>query len=366
MGLQGIQGSEGLIGPEGPEGPRGSQGIPGTSGSGIRDPPLALTGEAIQARIDAAARPGADAVVNLPAGKIELSAALEVHSGVRLIGRGSHNTNSRPGTMFVPADGYDGPAIVTREFWHHGALKDFRVHGFRANGVDILGGMGENAVIDGVASYANAGHGFFLGKPGGTPVHLGRNSAHGNGGAGLYLRGQKHSLVQILYMAGDNNGESLITVNGGSTSSNVQILGWKSERWQPSSGTPGHPDVILLHNLNGGIVTLGQGRVFVGGGIADSPGAIIRQTFDEGNSIGYVEALVTFQTFSGTYAAGYKDEKTGFTVSVDDLTRKRFSTITQLSANPFGNVLSLSNLPTRDPGKAGSVWNDGGTLKVSP
>ena len=35
------------------------------------------------------------------------------------------------------------------------------------------------------------------------------------------------------------------------------------------------------------------------------------------------------------------------------------------NADISGNTVILSNLPTSDPGNAGQLWNDEGTLKIS-
>lgn len=291
-----------------------------------------VTSRDIQDRIDHAAKPYSDGVIELPSGEIELDTTLDVKAGVQLIGRGSHASSSQPGTTLVPSPSMTGPLIHTlTDFWHHGAIRNLRVHGGPSHGIEVVRGMGENAIIDNVAAYENAGDGILIGGDS-TPCQIGRVSVHGNAFAGLRLFRQMHTLVQVQYLAGDNNGESLLTVNGGSPATNIQILAWKAERWGPN---PGHPDVIRLHNLNGGVVDLGQGRVHIGSGISDAPGAIIRQTADEGSSIGYVNALVTLHTASGSYASGYKDEKVGIDISVSDFVRTRFSTIKPWHWHPW-------------------------------
>lgn len=289
-----------------------------------------LTGEALQARIDAYGHNGVSGMIHLPVGVIVLSEKLRSKTGVHLLGQGSvktawNGTTGRGGgTMFVPAPGYDGDGIVTEDFWHAGSMLNFGVRGFRGDGIAIRGGMGEASYIDGIFCGDNTGNGVALYKPSGTPVQIGRISCHSNGKAGLLLERQNHTCAQVQYVAGDDNGESLISIFDGNVGTNIQILAWKAE------ATTGHPDVILIRDLNGGIVTLGQGRVKTSADSPVFPGAIIRQIFVNGGP-GLVSAMVTMDTEGAPYTYGYRDEKNNISVSQEDFLRKQFSNIPTLN-----------------------------------
>lgn len=322
-GRDGRDGVDGVDGLQGRKGDKGDKGDPGTSMSG--DEPLApvppvATGEEIQALLDREFR------AELPVGRIELSAPLVLRSGMSLIGHSSNladRVGRGPGTTFFPADGYTGDGIVTQDFWHHGEVRNIGVRGFRGNGMAVREGMGENSFIDGCFFGGNTEHGLALMDRSGTPVQIGRISVHGNGLAGLYMQKQNHTLVQAQYVAGDNNGTALVFIKDGNKGTNIQILGWKSERW---GANPGHPDIILIHDLNGGIVTLGKGRFQAS---VDAPGAVVHQTWSNGGP-GLVSGLVTMRQSSAAYKYGYRDDKNNITVSVDDLLRKQFTNIPTL------------------------------------
>lgn len=271
---------------------------------------IPVTATTINAAIAAAAAAGVSGKVTLPPGKIELDAPLILRQGVTIEGGGGHATTDRPGTELVPSAGYAGVgmyfALDGANIWHHGGIRRVSVRNFASHGIQIAGGMGELSVIDEVLLSGNGGDGLRIEGPS-TPSMLGRISTHGNGGAGLRFAVQTEGLTQVQYLAGDNNGESLMTVDSLDPTCTVQVLAWKAERWGAS---PGHPNVFVINDGNGGLVDLGYGRVHLGSGVS-AANAIVRQTATAGTSVARVKVRFGCNNDSGGagYSYGYEDTK---------------------------------------------------------
>lgn len=316
----------------------------GAVGDGVADDTLA-----IQAALDAAGAIGVSGVVFFPGGTYKITATLDLPGGVLLQGTGSHNTGSRPGS-FINAEGVaSGPALEAgvSSMWHHGGISRLRVYGCPGDGISIDGsGWGENSVIDQVMVTSCGGDGISV-NGSSTPITMGRLSVHSNGGTGIRLVGQSHTHVQIMYVAGDNNGESLVTIEGLSTVGSVRILGWKSERW---SATPGNPVVFLITDGNGGLVDLGQGRVHIGAAVAIGD-AVVKQTAGGGSSVARVKFAYTLNDSSGTggYTYGYSDTKNSVTNTVTETARKQcvygFPNLYGRLSNSFAQVGELPTGP---------------------
>lgn len=285
----------------------------------------------LQKLIDAASYPNSAnaGLVELQSRAYEIGAPIILRPSVKIKGVGGAGAN-QPATLFVPASGYTGSCFVGTDtdtvFWHAGWLTGMRIKGFGGHGIDLQCPMGELALIDDVCVQNCGSDGIKIGPGLGTPVMLGRINVSGNIGAGLRIYGQNSTHVQVQYLAGDDNGESLCTIEGGNHTASHHIIGWKSERSSASPG-PGHPRVLLCKNLNGGIVDFGQGRVLVGSGIADSENAIIEQIADEGQNPGYVRFLFTANAEETDYAAAYRDLARDYEISLSDGPRYAYSTI---------------------------------------
>ena len=275
---------------------------------------------AINAAMAAAGAAGHFGEVIFPPGKIAVGAKITLLQGVAIRGGGPHDSASRPGTEFVPASGYTGvcfefPDDGVGGLWHNAGIRRLRVAGFASHGIHILGGMGETSTIDEVLLKNNGGDGLRIEGPS-TPLHLGHISVHANTGAGIRLVSQTAGHNQILYVGGDNNGESLVTVDTSDSTTTMKILGWKAERYNPS---PGHPNIFVINNGNGAFIDLGPGRIHIGSATALSSGASIRQT---GTTARVKITAGLGGAGSGTsYTDGYKDVGGAVTFTVTDVLR---------------------------------------------
>lgn len=297
----------------------------GAVGNGVAD-----DGPEIQAAIDAAAvaaTSGGIGVVDLSFGKFLTNQTLILKQGVLVMGRGGHDAATRPATEIVAgatllANTTDGDVFryptAGSALWHNGGLKRLRVTGAGRHGVYIEGGMGEGTTIDEVLVKSATVDGIRIAGSS-TPSHLGRLALHSNGGAGLRLETQSETHTQVLYIGGDNNGTCLMHVKSLGTTAGVCVLGWKAERWD--SGTPGHPNVFILEDLNGGIVDLGMGRVHIST-VATGANAVVRQT----GTIGRVKFIYTRKlTGANDYAFGYEDATNTLTYTISELDRREFT-----------------------------------------
>ncbi len=305
----------------------------GATGNGVTN-----DGPDIQAALTAAGGVGKSGIVKLHGGIYLTGQTLLIPQGVTLEGAGGHDPSSQPGSSIEPYGGFSGALLGTSSsvFWHEGGIINLSVRHSGGDGIYIAGGMGEAAYIDRVTCDNNAGDGIHIAGDG-TPVHLGHLSVHSNGAAGLDLDHQQYSLVQVLYVAGDNNGTALVYINGGDTTSNYEILGWKAERWGTGFG---NPCVFLLNNLNGAMCNIGSGRINIGSGVNVAGTAIVHQTFTTGSSIGYITTFGVTETVasgSSDYAAGYLDDKNSLSIPTSVFLRHPFSTAQWLFANQFGD-----------------------------
>lgn len=261
---------------------------------------------AIQAEIDARAAAAKFGVVVLE-GDFGIASTVNLKGGVKIIGGGGYDAAAQPGTNLRGLAGLSGPILKYTApsagvLWHHGGLDRIRIRDAPAgHGVHILGGMGESTTINDVMITGCSGDGLRI-EGASTPLHIGHLAPHSNGGAGLRLVTQTETHTQILYLGGDNNGESLMTIDGLDTASSVQVVGWKAERW---GATPGHPDVFLINNGNGAFVDLGTGRVHIGSGVS-AGNNIIRQT--SSGSVARVKWRLGYHNGGGAdYTNGYND-----------------------------------------------------------
>lgn len=278
-------------------------------------------GPGIQAKIDGIAD-GATGLVFLTGGNCRIGTTINLKGGVKLVGGGGYDAASQPATQLKALPSLVGDILKYSNadasvLWHHGGLERLRIRDAPAgHGVNIDGGMGENTTINDVLITGCSGDGLRVAGSS-TPLHIGHIAPHSNGGAGVRLVTQSETHIQILYLGGDANGESLLTIDTLSTTSSVHVMGWKAERW---GTTPGHPDVFRINNGNGALINLGQGRVHIGSGVPESTGAIIHQT----GSPARVEISCVVHTATGTsYLYGYQDEANAVTYTVADVTRAR-------------------------------------------
>ena len=266
--------------------------------------------------------------VYIPRGQYLIdSASIKVHTGITFYGDGSDDPYNYGGTRLYGGENLKEPIVTNDGQLYHFKWFDMQVRNGKSHGAYLID-LGENTYIDRVAFYDNRGDGLRIGNKGNlTPCHLGHISAHKNDGAGLRFENINSTQVQILYLSMDDNLECGMSIDIADTSSNFQLLSWKSERWK--NDQPDYQErqktIFKLKNLNGAIVNLGQGRVHLGSGMEDSDGSVIHQTFTTGNSVGYVmwECITKSpNATSSSYAYGYKDDKNNETISFDDILRK--------------------------------------------
>lgn len=303
--------------------------------SGIDLTGVVDSGPAIQAQLDAASVAGSagSALLMFPTGKLMTNQRLTLKIGVTCVGHGGADNATRPSTEIFagPTLAAGGAASATGDIfhypasganiWNHAGIKAMRISGAGRHGIYIEGGLGETTVIDEVMLKSNTVDGLRIAGSS-TPGLLGHISVHNNGGAGVRLETQSETHTQIEYLAGDNNGTALLHVNNLGTKGTVRVLGWKSERWD--SGTPGHPNIFLLDNLNGGLVDLGMGRVSINTAASTAPNAVVRQS----SGIGRVEFLFSYNKAVGSsadYTYAYEDATNGLTYTITELERRRFS-----------------------------------------
>lgn len=299
-----------------------------------------VTAASINAALDDADNPGVFGELVSPPGLIELNAPVTLRQGVIISGGGAHDAAvSRPGTEFRPAAGYNGSAFTFpydgANLWHFGGLRRLRIKNFASHGIYILGGMGEQSVLDEITVQANGGDGIRIEGPS-TPTMIGRIGVYSNTGAGLRLVNQNQTHTQILYLAGDNNGESLMTVDKLDSKSSVSVLGWKGERWNRAPLPYGHPNVFVINDGNGGLVDLGTGRVQIGSG-ATAGNALVQQNAPTG-SVGRVRVRFALNDFSATggYTYGYQDTKNAQSYTVAQTERRQLSIGEPSPAVPSG------------------------------
>lgn len=279
---------------------------------------------AIQAAIDDVSSAGDTGLVVFPGGNYRIGTTINLAGGVKLIGSGAYDAASQPGSQLKALGTLSGPVLKYTApspgvLWHHGGIERLRVRDAPAgHGIHILGGLGEGNVFDRVLVSGCSGDGFRI-EGASTPLHLGRIAPHSNGGAGVRLVSQTETHVQIQYIGGDNNGESLLTIDSLDTTSSIDIMGWKAERYGASAG---HPDVFVINNGNGALINLGQGRVHIGSGAALSTGAIVRQATTGLSTVGRISITPTLHTDTGTsYTDGYRDDSSSTTCSIADVIR---------------------------------------------
>lgn len=326
-------------------------------GFNVKDPVYGALGDgvaddsaAIQAAINDAAVAGRTGIVLFPGGNYRVGTTIALKGGVKLIGSGAYDAVSQPASQLKALGTLVGPILKYTEpsagvLWHHAGLDRIRIRDAPAgHGVHILGGMGEGTTINDVLISGNSGDGLRI-EGASTPTHIGHIAPHSNGGAGVRLVTQTETHTQILYLGGDNNGESLLTIDTLDTTSSVHVIGWKAERW---GVTPGHPDVFRINSGNGALIDLGQGRVHIGSGVTESTGAIIRQV----TSAARVSVSMVVHTATGTsYVDGYRDDANSVTYAVADVTRGR-TTIgaTPRFLTPTGSAAFLIGRSSDSPG----------------
>jgi len=208
-------------------------------------------------------------------------------------------------------------------FAHGAGLYDLRIekapsHNFYLDNT-VGGGVGESFYIDRVQSYNAGGDGLnFSGDS--TPLHLGHISVHGNAGAGLRFVNESQGHVQVIYVAGDNNGESLVTIENVGSNSNINIIGWKSERWSASQG---HSNIFRIVNAQGGFVHIGSGRYT--SQLASAPNAIV--LVESGNSIRLlVDPISAGDGLVTDYTYGIQNLITGATRTPAQILRNIYTT----------------------------------------
>jgi len=276
---------------------------------------------AIQAALNAAAAAGQPGVVFLPGGKYIVQTTITLKQGVELLGTGSHDTATQPGSELRGGGSLTGPILYYpssgANLWHHAGIRRLRCRGANTHGIHIEGGMGEASVIDQVMCNANGSDGIRI-EGSSTPSILGHISVHVNGGSGVYLKTQTETHTQIGYLAGDENATALLYVDGLDTTSSVRVLGWKAER-QTNSG---HPDVFRINNGNGGYVDLGVGRVNIASAVTTAGTSIIRQTADVGAQVGRVSWYFGVKANGTSYTNGYQDDFNSRTITQANSIRK--------------------------------------------
>ena len=303
----------------------------GAVGDGVTDDTAA-----IQAAIDYANSVGGGAVY-VPSG-VYSCAKLLVKAKVRIYG------DSAESSVFdfsiSPDYGFHLTGGVSN-FAHGAGLMDLRIrnatsHNFYCDAT-VGGGVGESFTIDRVQSYSAGGDGLnFSGDS--TPLHLGYISVHGNGGAGIRFTSESQTHVQVQYVAGDDNLESLVTIENIGTDANYNIIGWKSER----NTSTGHPNIFVLSNCQSGYVHIGQGRYTSQD--ASAPNAIVK--IASGSTIFLDIDPVSKNTgVVADYAYGIENLITSVNRTVGNIAGRRYSTNFSYSDPSFnaGNIRLWSN-----------------------
>ena len=286
--------------------------------------------------------------VYIPKGQYLIdSESIKVHGGITFYGDGSDDPYNNGGTRLFGGPNLTEPIVTNEGVLYHFKWFDMQVRNGNSHGAYLID-LGENSYIDRIAFYDNRGDGLRIGNNGNlTPCHLGHLSVHKNDGAGLRFENVNSTSVQIIYLSMDNNLECGMCIDVGDTSSNVQILNWKSERWnggqsdvQLRQGT-----IFYIKNLNGGTVHLGQGRIQIGNGMNDSNGGVIHQQSIEGHSTGYImwDCITKSANASDTaYSFGYKDEKNNEVISFKNILRKTFVSGNNIYLAPTrGNLIEI-------------------------
>lgn len=215
-------------------------------------------------------------------------------------------------------------------YMHGAGLFDLQVREAPGHGifVDTDTGFGENAFIDRVLVYNCGGDGLRFAAGNSTPLHLGRVSTHNNGGAGLRCISENVTHIQVVYLAGDNNAESLMTVENLGPHTSVHVIGWKSERTSSDDQDPGHPNIFVFKDAFGGFVRIGSGR-YTAFAPGHPPGnAVVRVDAASGGSLNLVVdplcADVT-ENLDEDYTYGIDNVITGRTTTPAFLMRRPYS-----------------------------------------
>lgn len=278
---------------------------------------------------------------------------IKVHSGITFYGDGSDDPYNCGGTRLYGGNNLNGPIVTNDNTLYHFKWFDMQVRNGKSHGAYLID-LGENSYIDRVAFYDNRGDGLRIGSNGNlTPCHLGHISVHKNDGAGIRFENISSTQIQVLYLSMDNNKDCGMSIDIGDTSSNFQLLAWKSERWKNDQADyqDRQKTIFKIHNLNGGTVHLGQGRVHLGNNMDNSDGGVIHQTCEEGNSVGYVmwDCITKSSNANNlAYAFGYKDDKNNETISFEDILRKTFiSGHTIQLAQARGTLIEIGRADTK-------------------
>lgn len=278
---------------------------------------------------------------------------IKVHSGITFYGDGSDDPYNCGGTRLYGGNNLNGPIVTNDNTLYHFKWFDMQVRNGKSHGAYLID-LGENSYIDRVAFYDNRGDGLRIGSNGNlTPCHLGHISVHKNDGAGIRFENISSTQIQVLYLSMDNNKDCGMSIDTGDTSSNFQLLAWKSERWKNDQADyqDRQKTIFKIHNLNGGTVHLGQGRVHLGNNMDNSDGGVIHQTCEEGNSVGYVmwDCITKSSNANNlAYAFGYKDDKNNETISFEDILRKTFiSGHTIQLAQTRGTLIEIGRADTK-------------------
>ena len=278
---------------------------------------------------------------------------IKVHSGITFYGDGSDDPYNCGGTRLYGGNNLNGPIVTNDNTLYHFKWFDMQVRNGKSHGAYLID-LGENSYIDRVAFYDNRGDGLRIGSNGNlTPCHLGHISVHKNDGAGIRFENISSTQIQVLYLSMDNNKDCGMSIDIGDTSSNFQLLAWKSERWKNDQADyqDRQKTIFKIHNLNGGTVHLGQGRVHLGNNMDNSDGGVIHQTCEEGNRVGYVmwDCITKSSNANNlAYAFGYKDDKNNETISFEDILRKTFiSGHTIQLAQTRGTLIEIGRADTK-------------------
>jgi len=261
-------------------------------------------------------------------GKFRVSSSILLYPSINLNGTSSGFDNNA-GTEISVTVGFNGHIIKSKfdetnapDMWQHwGGISDISIIGdnqLTGCGIKIYR-AGENFLITKIQVFRTASHGVMI-YDASTPCHVGYISCHWCGhrdnGAGLYIENAIQTSVQILYLAGDNNKLGLLKLKNIYQSS-VFLQSFKSERSDFSSTNPlmimGHDDVIVVENGNGGILTIGAGKVWVEDN-KDSTGSVIKNYHDGSSSNAQIQILgsigVSIDPTNGVYAYDYNGEVT--------------------------------------------------------
>lgn len=221
------------------------------------------------------------------------------------------------------------------EFAHGSGLFSLRVINAPQDGVAVLStggaGLGEAAYIDLVQSYNNGRHGFnFAGDS--APLMIGHIHPHGNNNYGVQLDNESSSLVQILYVSGDENGDGLVGIEDIGSGSVTHIIGWKAER--RTSGTM--DNIFTLTNAVGGYVHIGSGSYQQQD--ASAPNAIVRVA--SGSSINLqVDPVTPLGSISGAdYTYGIENLITGITRTVAQIKNNPYQTVKIIGDQAFSGA----------------------------